>query len=332
MSDDKGDNNTGQSAESAPANGSRTSTAPPTGASNPPSSGTATPEQLSDLMKAGAADDRSSPATRRARDLDAEALRAAEQALAEGERALAAARAQLQDEHGAEPAPRARGSRRREVLLRCLLAVNVVAMLVVASLPTPHVVDVATAKPQPAPSGVEPRPAPGAEAPRFNEPWNRAMQAAEDRDFGTAVAILEGYLAANPRMAPSQQLSVLMALSHYTARVGTSESLKKSQDYQRRADAIDKSHSLPEDLVAMATAAADNGDQEALRRIWARFLLQQRQIPSWLYKHVAEAYLQLGDSYRQDAAAAAEQARRRELEDLATRLRAEALQAQEKQR
>jgi hypothetical protein len=35
-----------------------------------------------------------------------------------------------------------------------------------------------------------------------------------------------------------------------------------------------------------------------LRRVWARFLLQQRQVPSSLYKHVAEAYLQLGDSYR----------------------------------
>ena len=58
-----------------------------------------------------------------------------------------------------------------------------------------------------------------------------------------------------------------------------------------------------------------------MRRIWARFLLQQKQIPSWLYKHVAEAYLQLGDSYRNEANAAAEKQRIAELEALAARLR-----------
>lgn len=329
MSDDKGDEITGQSAQSAPRTGSGAATASAAGPS--PSTDGVAPEQLSDLMKNGPAA-ASSPAGRRAPDLEGEALRAAEQALAEGERALAAARAQLHEEQRAEPAPRARRSRRREVLLRCLLAVNVLAMIVVSSLPTPHVAEPANTRPEAAPNAAEPRPSPGADAPRFNEPWNRAMQAAEDRDFGKAVAILEGHLAANPRMAPSQQLSVLMALSHYAARIGSSESLRKSQDYQRRADAIDRSHSLPEDLVAMAKAAMDNGDQEALRRFWARFLLQQRQIPSWLYKHVAEAYLQLGDSYRQDAAAAAERAHRLELERMAEQLRAEATQAREKAR
>ena len=74
----------------------------------------------------------------------------------------------------------------------------------------------------------------------------------------------------------------------------------------------------------MAKAAAENGDQEALRRVWARFLLQQRQIPSWLYKHVAEAYLQLGDSYRQQANAGDEKARLQELENAAARLREQA--------
>ena len=67
------------------------------------------------------------------------------------------------------------------------------------------------------------------------------------------------------------------------------------------------------------------GDQESLRRVWARFLLQQRQIPSWLYQHVAQAYLQLGDSYRKDADAAERQAREQDLEAAAARLRAEAV-------
>ena len=58
--------------------------------------------------------------------------------------------------------------------------------------------------------------------------------------------------------------------------------------------------------------------------------LQQRQVPSSLYKYVAEAYLQLGDSYRSQANAAAEQQRLKELEENAARLRAQAAAAQEK--
>ena len=53
-------------------------------------------------------------------------------------------------------------------------------------------------------------------------------------------------------------------------------------------------------------------------------------MPSSLYKHVAEAYLQLGDSYRSQANAAAEQQRLKELEENAARLRAQAAAAQEK--
>ena len=246
-------------------------------------------------------------------DLEAEALRAAEQALAEGQRALAAARAQL----AGEPPAAERTRRRRELLLRALLAFNVLAMIAVASLPSPASGRKPAMEPPgaPAPKAVDDQ---GTAESRFHEPWNKALAAAENRDFATAVAVLDQYLADSPRMAPSQQLSVLMALAHYSAR---QNDFKRAQEYQRRADAIDRSHSLPEDLVAMAKAAAANGDQESLRRIWARFLLQQRQVPSWLYKHVAEAYLQLGDSYRLQANEAAAAARLKELEEAAAALR-----------
>ena len=264
---------------------------------------------LSDLMATAA-----EAAPKRAAELDREALRAAEQALQQGQRALAAARAHL----GEEPPPPPRGSRRRELVLRGLLVFNVMAMLAVMSLPVPKTAggDGEATTPPPAPVS---EPAPTTPGTNYREPWNRAMAAADRRDFATAITILEGYLS--PRMAPSEQLSVLMALAHYSARLGRFEA---SQEYQRRADAIDKSHSLPEDLVAEAKAAAASGDQESLRRIWARFLLQQRQVPSWLYKHVAEAYLQLGDSYRLEADAAAEQARLEELQRTAEALRAKA--------
>ncbi|MBX3464805.1 MAG: hypothetical protein KF830_16680, partial [Planctomycetes bacterium] len=222
---------------------------------------------------------------------------------------------------GPEPAkaPPA-AARRRELVLRGLLVFNMLAMVAVVMLPTPQ-----TGSTTPGPSAgdaapVAVAPAPTAES-RFHEPWNRALAAAEQRDFARAIAILEQYLADSPRMAPSQQLNVLMAMAHYAAR---QNDFAKAQEYQRRADAIDRSHSLPEDLVAMAKAAAASGDQESLRRIWARFLLQQRQVPSWLYKHVAEAYLQLGDSYRLQANAAAEAARLAELERAAAELEARA--------
>jgi tetratricopeptide (TPR) repeat protein len=273
---------------------------------------------LTELMASGA----KVPA-RPGPDLEAEALRAAELALAEGEKALAAARAQLAGQPQA-PAVRQR-SRRRELALRALLAVNVLAMVVVAMLPTPG-------QGKPAPVENHP-PAPQTEHGRpttdrrFHEPWVKAQDAADRGAFAEAITILEAYLADSPRMAPSQQLNVLMALAYYAFRAND---FQKSDEFRRRADALEKSHALPDDLVAEAKAAQQSGDQERLRRIWARFLLQQRQIPSSLYKHVAEAYLQLGDSYRQQANAAAEQVRLEELRRTAERLQQEALQAEEK--
>jgi len=276
--------------------------------------------QLADLMSAGAA--KPAAAKKAAVDLDGEALKAAEQALAEGQKVLAKAHEEI-----AQATTPPRRNRTRELVLRLLLVGNVVAMIVVAMLPTPGSTSTST---DPATNQTAAEPGTQPTAPKtgspaganFNDPWNLALVAAERREWGSAIEILEKYLLDSPRMAPSQRLSVLMALSYYSSRVGN---LTASQEYQRKAEAIEQSHSLPEDLVAMAKAAAENGDQESLRRIWARFLLQQRQVPTWLYKHVAEAYLQLGDSYRNEANQAAEKQRLQELEENAARLRAERL-------
>jgi hypothetical protein len=267
-------------------------------------------------------------AGKRAPDLDREALHAAERALADGERALAAARAQLQPgERATATAAKSAGSG-RELALRALLALNVVAMVVVAMLPpSPGLVrtpePATTAAPQP------PAPKSTAELQRFNDPFNQALAAADRGNHAEAIATLERYLADNPRLLPSQRLNVLNMLAHYA---GLASDFKKSQEYAQQAAAIGQSHSLPADLVEMAKAAAASGDQETLRRVWARFLLQQRQIPSWLYKHVAEAYLQLGDSYRREADDAAERARVQELEETAARLRAEAIEERNKEK
>jgi hypothetical protein len=267
-------------------------------------------EKLADLMASAA---KAAPAKcdKPTPDLERDALLAAERAISESERALAAARAQLQERAPvAPPKPN-----RRELALKLLLAANVLAMVVVALLP-----------PAAAPAKSEPTPAPApvrddAAQRRFHEPFNNALAAADRGDHAGAITILERYLAESPRMLPSQKLNVLNMLSHYA---GLAKDWQKARDYAQKASSLGQSHSLPADLVEMARDALANGDQETLRRVWARFLLQQKQIPSWLYKHVAEAYLQLGDSYRLEANAAAERARAAELAATAARLREEA--------
>ncbi|MGE3171666.1 MAG: tol-pal system YbgF family protein [Planctomycetota bacterium] len=249
-------------------------------------------------------------------DLDQRALAAAEAALAEGQRAIDQARAQLR-ESATETAPRARSG--REVLLRVLLGVNLLAMVVVVMLPpakatpehtTPAVIDTAPPAHEPA-----------VRTPRLDDPVIRAFAAADAHDYQQAIRLLDEHLAATPRLDPARKANVLLALEHYSAQLGD---FARAQEYQRKAEALRNSHSLPDDLVQMALEAEKNGDVESMRRHYARLLLQQRQIPSALYRHVAEAYLKLGDSYRQEAEQAEQQARDEALKDLRERLRKQA--------
>lgn len=313
MSDDKADNN--------PAPEEEIATIPNSDAQ--PAAEPAKPEEaveenkLSGLMADAPAKEKE--AAKPAVDLEAEAMRAAEAAVAEGEQALAQAQVELQKQAGAQAAakPAASGNKKKELALRVLLAVNILAMLVVSMMPSAEgpqgpVTPVATEPPV----KDTPKPIP------MSEPFNRAMQASQNRDFASAVAILEQYLNDAPMMHSAERLSVFLALSNYAARDLDTD---KSQRYRQKAQALEQSHHLPEDLVKMAESALKTGDQEALRRTWARFLLQQRQIPSWLYQHVAQAYLQLGDSYRSDADTAAEAAKLLELQEATARLRAEAM-------
>ncbi|MCA8948704.1 MAG: hypothetical protein KDE27_04335 [Planctomycetes bacterium] len=286
--------------------------------------GPAAAEPISDLMGSG---DAPGATARPKPDLDAEAMRAAQAAIAEGERALAAARAQL----AGDATPRRAPNRRRELALRLLLAANVLAMLVVMALPSspnapgspanqeaahPVTTEPATGSHDPAPAG-----------PRLADKYNQALLASENREYAKAIALLEEYLGESKRMPASRLVNVYRAMAHYSTLIGH---FREAQDYERRAQAVTQSHSLPEDLVAMAKAAAEGNDQESLRQVWARFLLQQRQVPSSLYHHVAEAYLQLGDSYRVQANDAAEQARIEELRRAEELLRQQAAKGKER--
>lgn len=268
-------------------------------------------EPLPSLMAAPAA-------TPAGPNLDADALRAARQAIAAGEKALATAAAQL-----SSPSTGPRQRRRFDLVFGAVLFVNLVALVLVASLPpatattttTTTATDSGPATPPVASQPVAPKDDAALRA--FNAPFQRALAAADRGDYAGAAATLEAYLAGTPSLQPSQQVNVLNMLSHYAS---LANDFGRAQDFAQRAAGIGQSHSLPADLVAMAKAAAASGDQESLRRVWARFLLQQRQVPSWLYKHVAQAYLELGDSYRDQASAGADRERVRQLQEAAARL------------
>jgi tetratricopeptide (TPR) repeat protein len=278
------------------------------------------PEQLADLMNVGG-NGAGAP------DLERQALAAAEQALAAGQQALTAA--------GLEQAPPARRSA-RETVLRSLLALNLLAMLAVVFLPSPlpspgapstspSTSPAPTPSTGPAPGAVEQPPAPEQppplRRPALDDPVIRAFAAADQRDYRTAIRLLEDHLAASPRLEPSRKANVLLALQHYAAQLGD---FARSEEYQHKVEALRSSHSLPEDLLQMANEAEKAGDVESMRRNYARLLLQQRQIPSALFRHVAEAYLKLGDSYRLEAEQASAKSRQQELEELRTKLRQQA--------
>ncbi|MFO1076864.1 MAG: hypothetical protein U1E73_03960 [Planctomycetota bacterium] len=275
---------------------------PSAAATAPADAAPAEGKQLTDLMASGDV-----PKTARP-DLDAEALRLAKEAIAEGERALAAARAQLAQRHS----PPSRRGRRLEFALRMLLAANVLAMLLVIAMPSlvPSLGqsgEVAHA-PTPTNTGHQPPAPPG---PKVDDRYNQALLLSDRGDFAGAIDVLEKYLKESPRMAPSRLINIYQSIAYYASACGR---VAQSEEYQRKAQAVTQSHQLPDDLVETAKAALASGDQESLRRIWARFLLIQREIPPSLYQHVAEAYLQLGDSYRLQANEAADKARVAEIE------------------
>ena len=295
--------------------------------------GASAQDALSQLMASGAAP---SPAPKPAPNLETDALRAAEQALAEGARALAEAEVALQEpksqpkQQPSTAAPstaKAPLSRTRERVLRAMIAVNIVAMIVLVLLPSPNsgvtqphgsVEPVAHGPATPAPQHD-----PVVKAPSLRDPVLRAFSLAEARDYKGAIALLEQHLADNPRLDAGKKANVLLALEHYASQIGD---FAAAQEYQRRTDALRSSHSLPEDLVQMAIEAERNGDIESMRRHYSRLLLQQRQIPSSLYRHVAEAYLKLGDSYRLEAEKGESAARERELETVREQLRKKAME------
>ena len=234
------------------------------------------------------------PPARHRDSLEDDAVHAAQHAIAVGKKATADTNAQLREVAQAKSPQSSSARVSREFVLRVLLTVNVLALIVVLLVPAPISAYLLGDKS----TGT---------AAQSNEPMNRAMHAAENRDFVSAVAILEAYLQGEPPMNAAQKLSFMTAISHYASR---NNDFVKARVYAQQAQAIEQGHSLSEDLLQAAEAAVKSGDQASLRRIWEAALLQQQQIPTWLYQHVAQAYLQLADGNQLDGGMAAEAAAR----------------------
>lgn len=244
--------------------------------------------KLGDLMagESGLEDTTINPSS----DCEVESARAAECAIASGEQALDDTRRFWQQEDSSVTAQDPSARKKSELVLRILLGVNVLAIAIVAALPLPTGTNSSGANPvmfEPI-QLVEPIARP------MSEPFNRALLAAEEGDFSGAVDALEQQLASNPGMRLAERLNVMTTASYYALR---NNDFKASLKYAELAQALQSSQSSQDQLERMAEVAVRSGDQEAMRRTWARFMLQQRQMPSLLYEQVAQAYLQLSDGY-----------------------------------
>jgi len=244
------------------------------------------------------------PARRPAKDLAAAALDAAR--AERGEAPPPAAQAPVRP--AAAPAS-------REWLLRGLLVLNLALIGGVVALPIGN----PSGKSEAAPAGETAHPPAPAGAP---EPgfavgtqglYLRALEVAAEGKFDEAIAVLQQHLAANPNLGEVEQRLVYHALAMFAVRAGRSDEATR---YEAAMDRLRIGAQLPQDLLDLARRAEAEGRGADMRRYYARFLLQQRQVPPSLRDRIAEAYLKLGDGYRLEAerGAEAEAAQRRAAE------------------
>jgi tetratricopeptide (TPR) repeat protein len=250
---------------------------------------------------------------------EVESDRAAENTIADGEQALEDARRFLTHEVSSAAAPIPSARKKSELVLLMLLGVNVLAIAIVAMLPLP----VGTNSSEVNPVMFEPMKLAEPIARPMSEPFNRALLAAEAGDFAGAVDALEQQLASNPRMHLAERLNVVTTASYYALR---NNDFQASLKYAQLAQSLQNSQSSQDQLERMAEAAVRSGDQEAMRRTWARFMLQQRQMPSLLYKQIAQAYLQLSDGYSKGASDDVEAVQVEQLKAATDRLRSEVVE------
>ena len=236
-------------------------------------------------------------------DLAAQALAAAQAAQGHAEPSHGhAAEPVATHTHAAPPAVTTKSAqaKRREWVLRLLLVLNLALIGVTLGLPMRSS---APAKPKDDHGGSGGDH--GAAATRKSAfavtdqtLYLRALELAAEGKFDDAIAVLEGYLKANPDLADFEQRLTLQAMATFALRAG------RPNDATRFEAAIDRLRvgtQLPQDLLDLAKQAETDGRGGDMRRYYARFLLMQKQVPPSLRERIAEAYLKLGDGYRVEA-------------------------------
>lgn len=208
----------------------------------------------------------------------------------------------------AESAPLRSGgaSRTRLMVLRALLAANVLAMVALLFVPTGTTRQSSkpsegTGNPEPVhqdPTGHASTPRPRRPAYPDKELYTHALQLGSEGKYVEAVEAFEEYLRRNPALPNDQRRNVFLAMQYYNSGAGRTKEAEACLASAQQL--IDRSF-LPEDLLTAAELAEKSGNGAEMRRNYARFLLLQKSLPAALRERVAEAYLKLGDSYRVEA-------------------------------
>lgn len=247
-------------------------------------------------------------------DLDTAAWDAAEEWIADNPELAGVPEEQLEDEYP-DYVPAAN---RVDRILQVLLVCNVALIVLVFVLPgggTGATTEPAVVPRVQAPAA-DPEPDRFVQAPRKigdlpdNRLWEQAVRAAGEGEYARAVVLLEKYESKAPLTDVERRL-VYNQLAYYLVKDGR---LEEAQSYERRSHQIMTRSYLPEDLLGSAQKAAEQGQLAEMRSAYARFLLQQRQIPPTMRKHIAEAYLKLGESYRLEAERAKARAEQEEFQ------------------
>ena len=136
MSDDKADNNPAPEEEIATVADQEAQASSDPAPSQEESQEDSAENKMTGLMAEDPEAPSPSAPKKPAVDLEAEAINAAQAAVAEGEKALADAQAELQERPAAKVKLQPKPNNRREVALRLLLAANILAMIVVSIMPS----------------------------------------------------------------------------------------------------------------------------------------------------------------------------------------------------
>lgn len=131
-----------------------------------------------------------------------------------------------------------------------------------------------------------------------NELWQRSQRQAARGDIDEAITSLKLLLRQEPDLGEVPRRAVWLQLSYYAGLVGREEDAAR---WLRLSKASHETALVPDELMRLAKEAASARDWAESRRYAARFLLQRGQIGRDAAQQIAEAYLLLGDSYR-DAA------------------------------